>query len=274
VTDRYDYDAFGNIISQAGSTPNVYLYSGEQNDPSLGLYYLRARYLNSNSGRFFTADTFPGDPESPLSLHKYLYASANPVNRRDPGGHLSLPELTAAVTIQGILAQIEITHVVFPSIVIGVALTIDRLGFEDLNEALQLASDASNSLIVLAADDLYSAGNQLIALGSRTILLAKDYTDIAKGVTGVLNATRAVADSINDVYAASGKVTLLLNDMYGLFRNFDKSARDTVTVLTNQTPVPTINNSIGATADATRAFFKVVLQIATSGNTSGLIIQP
>src|SRR5205807_182275 len=41
VTDQYDYDAFGNIISQAGSTPNVYLYSGEQNDQNLALYYLR-----------------------------------------------------------------------------------------------------------------------------------------------------------------------------------------------------------------------------------------
>jgi hypothetical protein len=29
ITDRYDYDAFGNLISQTGSTPNNYLYSGE-----------------------------------------------------------------------------------------------------------------------------------------------------------------------------------------------------------------------------------------------------
>jgi YD repeat-containing protein len=35
VTDRYDYDAFGNIISQVGTTANVYLYSGEQSDPNL-----------------------------------------------------------------------------------------------------------------------------------------------------------------------------------------------------------------------------------------------
>jgi hypothetical protein len=49
VTDRYDHDAFGNIISQIGSTPNVYLYSGEQNDPNLGFYYLRARYLSQST---------------------------------------------------------------------------------------------------------------------------------------------------------------------------------------------------------------------------------
>jgi hypothetical protein len=36
VTDNYDYDAFGILIHEAGSTPNVYLHSGEQFDPDLG----------------------------------------------------------------------------------------------------------------------------------------------------------------------------------------------------------------------------------------------
>src|SRR6185312_13097834 len=45
VTDTYDYDAFGNLIASTGSTPNNYLFAGEQWDPNLGLYYNRARYL-------------------------------------------------------------------------------------------------------------------------------------------------------------------------------------------------------------------------------------
>ena len=32
-------------------------------------------------------DTEEGDQEDPLSLHKYLYCSANPANLRDPSGH-------------------------------------------------------------------------------------------------------------------------------------------------------------------------------------------
>ncbi|MBZ5634919.1 MAG: hypothetical protein LAO55_17495 [Acidobacteriia bacterium] len=87
VTDRYDYDAFGNIISQAGTTPNVYLYSGEQNDPNLGLYYLRARYLSQSTGRFWTIDNVEGDADSPVSLHKYTYAGNEPVLRLDPSGN-------------------------------------------------------------------------------------------------------------------------------------------------------------------------------------------
>jgi hypothetical protein len=37
VTDTYDYDAFGNIVHSIGTTPNNYLYSGEQFDSDLHL---------------------------------------------------------------------------------------------------------------------------------------------------------------------------------------------------------------------------------------------
>jgi hypothetical protein len=41
VTDTYDYDAFGNLISQTGTTVNNYLFAGEQFDPAL--YHLNQR---------------------------------------------------------------------------------------------------------------------------------------------------------------------------------------------------------------------------------------
>lgn len=86
VTDTYDYDAFGNIVHSTGTTPNNYLYSGEQYDPDLHLYYNRARYLNTTTGRFLTMDHYEGDIQSPLSLHKYLYAGSDPANHNDPSG--------------------------------------------------------------------------------------------------------------------------------------------------------------------------------------------
>ena len=87
VTDTYDYDAFGNLINQTGSTPNNYLFAGEQYDPALNLYYNRARYLNTATGRFWGMDTEEGDDEDPISLHKYLYDEGNPVNNIDPTGN-------------------------------------------------------------------------------------------------------------------------------------------------------------------------------------------
>jgi RHS repeat-associated protein len=97
ITDTYDYDAFGNLISSTGSTPNNYLFAGEQYDPVLGLYYNRARYLNTTTGRFWTMDSYEGDDESPLSLHKYLYANASPTYFADPSGHDSVTPLTNVV---------------------------------------------------------------------------------------------------------------------------------------------------------------------------------
>ena len=49
VTDKYVYDAFGNLISSVGSTKNDFLFCGEQFDPVTGLYYLRARYMDTTT---------------------------------------------------------------------------------------------------------------------------------------------------------------------------------------------------------------------------------
>lgn len=85
-TDTYHYDAFDNLINSTGSTPNNYLYRGEQFDPDLGLYYLRARYYNQLTGRFMSRDPYDGNKILPFSLQKYLYAGSNPVNKVDPRG--------------------------------------------------------------------------------------------------------------------------------------------------------------------------------------------
>lgn len=44
-------------------------------------------YLNPNTGRFWSMDSFEGNNEDPISLHKYLYCYANPVDFADRSGH-------------------------------------------------------------------------------------------------------------------------------------------------------------------------------------------
>jgi RHS repeat-associated protein len=85
-TDEYEFDAFGNSFTKSGTTPNNYLYRGEQYDSDLGLYYLRARYYNPSTGRFMSRDPEDGTATDPASLHKYLYANGDPVNGIDPRG--------------------------------------------------------------------------------------------------------------------------------------------------------------------------------------------
>ncbi len=108
ITDTYDYDAFGILISRTGTTPNDYLYSGEQFDENLGFYYLRARYMNSMNGRFLTADSFEGVQFDPITLHKYLYSNADPVMRIDPSGHYSIQELAQVAMFITVLASITV----------------------------------------------------------------------------------------------------------------------------------------------------------------------
>jgi RHS repeat-associated protein len=99
ITDTFDYDAFGNIVDQTGSTPNNYLFAGEQYDPALGLYYNRARYLNTTTGRFWSMDAYEGYDQSPLSLHKYLYVANNVPNSKDSSGRdFDLGSVSAALS--------------------------------------------------------------------------------------------------------------------------------------------------------------------------------
>jgi RHS repeat-associated protein len=95
ITDTYAYDAFGTVIASTGTTPNNYLFTGQQSDPLLNLVYLRQRYDITTLGRFLTRDAIDGDNGEPLSLHRYIYCQANPVNDKDPSGNLCEDPLAA-----------------------------------------------------------------------------------------------------------------------------------------------------------------------------------
>ena len=111
ITDTYDYDAFGNLIASTGNTPNTRLYAGERFDPNVGFYHLRARYYDQGSGRFITGDKFPSSAYDPQSLHRYVYAQNDPVNRIDPSGNWSTTDTIATVTMIGILAASVVSMV-------------------------------------------------------------------------------------------------------------------------------------------------------------------
>jgi RHS repeat-associated protein len=87
VVNAFAYDAYGTLIASNAAPQTAYLYCGQQFDSDLGLYYLRARVNNPNTGRFLSADSNEGNNEDPLSLHKYLYAQCDPVDNDDPSGH-------------------------------------------------------------------------------------------------------------------------------------------------------------------------------------------
>lgn len=67
-------------------------------ESSIGrFFYNRARYLSTDTGRFSRMDEWGGKRCTPLTLHKYMYGNADPINSIDPTGLYSLSEFSAAV---------------------------------------------------------------------------------------------------------------------------------------------------------------------------------
>jgi len=129
ITDAYDYDAFGNLLYRSGTTPNDYLYSGEQFDANIGFYYLRARYMNPEAGRFLSMDLYEGNAADPVTLHKYLYADVDPVDRIDPTGKFAgtYLDLAGTATLNLSVLGVQLLKVI---LVAGAAIEGYRYLFE------------------------------------------------------------------------------------------------------------------------------------------------
>jgi RHS repeat-associated protein len=138
VSDTYVYDAYGAFLTSSGSTPNDYQFTGEQRDSALSLYYLRARYLSSDTGRFWTMDRFRVDKQNPASLHRYLFCRADPVNCSDPSGNQSLGGTLTVGGGFGVLAGIQV-----PVISTVKAFAIARVGVAAIAIGATLSGDRS-----------------------------------------------------------------------------------------------------------------------------------
>lgn len=99
VTLTKSYQPYGEVLGSVGSGISNYGFTGEMTD-STGLIYLRARYYAPAYGRFLTRDTWAGDYNRPLSLNRWNYVEANPINLVDPSGHS--PEITSQILHQAL----------------------------------------------------------------------------------------------------------------------------------------------------------------------------
>ncbi|WP_088069978.1 DUF6531 domain-containing protein [Gottfriedia luciferensis] len=89
VVASYEYDAWGNVESKSGSYADVnpIRYAGYYYDSEINLYYLIARYYNSQNGTFISRDNFSGDNSDIFGQNGYLYVSGNPVFYVDKTGN-------------------------------------------------------------------------------------------------------------------------------------------------------------------------------------------
>ncbi len=81
IATEYTYGPFGNTSASGATTSNAFRYTGRENDDG-SLYYYRARYYNSQIGRFISEDPiqFRG------GVNFYSYVQNNPITFHDPLG--------------------------------------------------------------------------------------------------------------------------------------------------------------------------------------------
>ena len=78
--------------------------SANPSETAINTGVLGLKYLNPDEGRYWTQDKYEGVLTDPISIHKYLYVEANPVNAIDPSGLMQLNELQFGQLVQRTLA--------------------------------------------------------------------------------------------------------------------------------------------------------------------------
>ncbi len=111
VVVRYVYDAWGNHavlgtdgndISDANHIGilNPFRYRGYFYDEETGLYYLKTRYYDPETGRFITIDGIEYlDPETINGLNLYAYCGNNPVMNIDSNGNIFITFLLVSIGV-------------------------------------------------------------------------------------------------------------------------------------------------------------------------------
>jgi RHS repeat-associated protein len=79
------FELFDDLMEREGDAFCVYGFTGEQVDGT-GLVYLRARYLDTDLGRFLIKDNWYGNKLRPNTKNKYVYVLNNPVLLIDTSG--------------------------------------------------------------------------------------------------------------------------------------------------------------------------------------------
>ncbi len=118
VVDRYAYDPFGLPAGHTGTTSNPFTFVGGLGVmvEADGLYFMRARFYDPDTGRFLGKDPVEGALTNPLGVNRYVYAADNPLGAVDPSG---LKLLTAATREEQeeALLQYTLSHYKAPQLV-------------------------------------------------------------------------------------------------------------------------------------------------------------
>jgi len=86
LAQTYTFDSFGKQTASSGSLTNPFQFTGREFETETSLYFYRARYMDTSTGRFLSEDRirFSG------GVNFYAYTKNNSINLVDPSGLLSV----------------------------------------------------------------------------------------------------------------------------------------------------------------------------------------
>ncbi len=80
-----EFGPFGGILAETGNkNGNRQRYTGRELDEESGLYYYRARYYDTEVGKFITEDPIGFE----AGINFYAYVNNSPIGNNDPTGHI------------------------------------------------------------------------------------------------------------------------------------------------------------------------------------------
>ncbi|MBD7912105.1 RHS repeat-associated core domain-containing protein [Clostridium cibarium] len=237
VENKYDYDVFGNSTLTEEKSYNPIRYSGEFNDNSTGLYYLRARYYNPKVGRFISEDSYAGEDYDTSRLNRYTYCGNEPVLNVDPSGH----NFTGAVG--GFLLGAGEATIGTPAMVVGGVLlgvwalysTVDTI--TTINNGRSYSGSASSPFeLNLDLDWRFSSStistySGSTYSGSSISNLSTTTYGISNTVSGMSDALDGINQGINQSIRGVNQINKALDGMIQALNEMNKALDDMIEAL-------------------------------------------
>lgn len=157
VVARYEYDPFGNLLSEEGTVVNRIRFTGREWDEESATYHYRARQYDPQTGRFLQPDSQKGDATDPLTfINHYLYCRNSPLRYVDPYGLSWISDAWGAVKSAASWVWDKIAWVAAAIVAVAVVVPIIVFAWPLLSllaAGVSVAADVvlSSSVLLLAA---------------------------------------------------------------------------------------------------------------------------
>jgi RHS repeat-associated protein len=221
VTLAKRYDPYGNVIQSVGEGESAFGFTGEDQDTTNNLIYLRARYYSTGQSRFLSKDSWKGNYELPETLNSYAYGVNNPVLYTDPTGNN--PGIIEAILIPALVgagAGFSAGYIaggIYGACIYELALA-GKCGCEMQKQASSMTRQDWISVHALGAGIIGGVGGAvsvlgpigMIAIGTAGVVISgidilKTY-NIIKNETGLTSCTitRLIVDVVSMAFSSTG----------------------------------------------------------------------